>query len=96
MQSKAEDLKIEDIFIYNSLGTKKVNLTKSKILIKENEFDDFPEKLFVSCNGNFFLCSSDSKCFSSMDKEDVLIWIIKNYPQWLYNNPEWTEDIEEI
>ena len=86
----------EDVFIYNCNATKKVNLTNSKILIKENEFDDNPEKLFVSCKGNFFICKSGLRYFLSIDKDNALIWIIKNYPEWLYNNPEWTEDIEEI
>ena len=88
--------KKENVFLYNSTGTKKVNLTKSKILIKENESDNFPEKLFVSSNGNYFLCVNGEKYFRSMDKDSSLIWIIKNYPNWLYDNPEWTEDIEEI
>ena len=90
------EYKKEDVFIYNSTGTKKVNLKKSKILIEENEFDDFPEKLFVSSNGNYFLCVNGENYFRCMDKNSSLIWIIKNYPNWLKDNPEWTDDMEEI
>jgi hypothetical protein len=88
--------KKEDVFLYNREGTKKVNLTKSKILIKENESDNRPEKLFVSSNGNYFFYVQDENYFSCIDRQGALKWIIENYPQWLYDNPEWTEDIQEI